>query len=364
MTTRIILAAVSAAALMPNLVSAAWSETVYTYQSNGVEWRFLIDEDTHTAMLGTCSAATGSLPSGKTLQDVSATTQPLSGIVVLPEVFTITGVSYRVTTIGNRAFTYSRDNGNLTSLTFPSGAHKMYQALFYNFNSISNICFKGPVTVAAGTQEQLELSGNGINSSSNSETSDLKTVFVGPNFTKGSNTIEFKKANGCTYFFPKYASGSQWSEKSTYVGDNANVIYYGPEEELDFKMGETTLTATVRTANALTNVLNHVAIFKENFGLDTKINVTNNIEVAADLITAENMQYATFNSLMLKVATQAQLTSILAVIPASVPFVIDASDAKEELTLPQGREIYVRVSGDGKQGKYTPKIRGLIITFH
>ena len=354
---------IGAAAMLPFATSAAWSETVYTYQSNGVEWRFLIGEDTHTAMLGTCGNATGSLPSGMTAQDASATTQPLSGIVILPEAFTVNGVSYRVTTIGNRALSYSRDSGNLTSITFPSGAHNMYQALFYNFNSISNICFKGPLTVAAGTQEQLELKGNGINSSSSSGTPNLKTVFVGPNFTKGSNTIEFKRANGCTYFFPKYASGTQWSNNSTYVGSNANVIYYGPEEELDFTMGETTLTATVRTANALTNVLNHVAIFKNDFGLDTKINVTNTIEVAADLITVENMQYATFNSLMLKVATQAQLTSILSVIPASVPFVIDASDAKEELTLPQGREIYVRVSGEGRNGKYRPKVNGLIISF-
>ena len=43
---------------------------------------------------------------------------------------------------------------------------------------------------------------------------------------------------------------------------------------------------------------------------------------------------------------------------------IDASDAREELILPQGREIYVRVSAKGRQGKYTPKINGLMITFH
>ena len=75
------------------------------------------------------------------------------------------------------------------------------------------------------------------------------------------------------------------------------------------------------------------------------------------------MQYATFNSLVLKVTTKEQLTGILPVIPDSVPLAIDASDAKVELTLPQGREIYVRVSAEGRQGKYTPKVNALMITF-
>ncbi len=355
MKTRTILAAVSAAALMPNLASAAWSETVYTYQSNGVEWRFLIDEDAHTACLGT-NPNTGSEAS----TTYYASSAELSGKVILPEAFTINGVSYRVTTIGNRAFNNSKSSGNLKSLTFPSGVGIVRDAVFYNYSSIESVCYKGPVTVAAGEQESVVLGGAGVVAKSTASAA-IKTVFVGPRLQKANYAIEFKKSSGCTYFFPR--SGGDWVTTTSVLGTNPNVIIYGPEEELDFKMGETTLTATVRTANALTNVLNHVAIFKENFGLDTKINVTNNIEVAADLITAENMQYATFNSLMLKVTTQAQLTSILAVIPASVPFVIDASDAQEELTVPQGREVYVRVSGEGRNGKYRPKVNGLIISF-
>ena len=43
---------------------------------------------------------------------------------------------------------------------------------------------------------------------------------------------------------------------------------------------------------------------------------------------------------------------------------IDPSDATEVLTMPQDRVVYVRLSGEGRNGKYTPKINGLVITFY
>ena len=42
---------------------------------------------------------------------------------------------------------------------------------------------------------------------------------------------------------------------------------------------------------------------------------------------------------------------------------IDASDAKTVLTVPQGRKVYALISDEGRQGQYTPKINGLIISF-
>ena len=70
--------------------------------------------------------------------------------------------------------------------------------------------------------------------------------------------------------------------------------------------------------------------------------------------------------LTFKVNTQAQLDSVLAAVPASSHTIlaIDASDSEVELTVPQGREVYVRLSGEGRNGKYTPKINGLLISFH
>lgn len=358
LTTRTALAALSAAALMPNLASAAWSETAYMKQFNGVEWYFLIDEDAHIASIGTNLTTTG-------YSDASlcrATPTALSGKWILPEGFTIDGITYQVTTIGNRAL---MSDCTYTSLTFPSGVTNLFNCVSYGRKQLVSLCFKGPVTVAAGTQTFSTLKTADSTGQVFAQCNALKTVFVGPNIKAHSNinyTPRFPNSTAYTIFLPRSGDNATWNSYSA-LGTNPNVIYYGPDEELDFKMGETALTATVRTANALTNVLNHVATFKNDFGLDTKINVTNSIEVASDLITAENMQYATFNSLVLKVTTKEQLTGILSVIPDSVPLAIDASDAKVELTLPQGREIYVRVSAEGRQGKYTPKVNALMITF-
>ena len=39
-------------------------------------------------------------------------------------------------------------------------------------------------------------------------------------------------------------------------------------------------------------------------------------------------------------------------------------DSKSELIVPQGREVWARLSAEGRQGKYTPKITGLVISFY
>ena len=354
----IILAAVATVTLLPNAVSAAWSTTPYMKQFNGVEWYFLIDEDTHSASIGT--NLTHAAYSNQSL--CRATPTALSGKWILPEEFTIDGITYQVTTIGNRAL---MSDCTYTSLTFPSGVTYLFNCVSYGRKQLKSLCFKGPVTVAAGTQTFSTLETADGTGQVFAQCNALKTVFVGPNIKADSinYTPRFPNSTAYTIFLPRSGDNATWNSYNA-LGTNPKVIYYGPDEELDFKMGETALTATVRTANALTNVLNHVATFKNDFGLDTKINVTNSIEVASDLITAENMQYATFNSLTFKVNTQAQLDAILSVVPASVPLAIDCSDAKVELTPPIGRKIYALISDEGRNGKYRPKINGLIISFH
>jgi hypothetical protein len=103
-------------------------------------------------------------------------------------------------------------------------------------------------------------------------------------------------------------------------------------------------------------------MLKTYLGWDTHITVTNMLEVASGVITEENAKWVnSFNSIVFKVNTQSYLDTLLNAIPATVLFAIDPCDAKEVLTIPQGREVFVRLSGDGRNGRYSPKIKGLTV---
>ena len=64
--------------------------------------------------------------------------------------------------------------------------------------------------------------------------------------------------------------------------------------------------------------------------------------------------------MMFAVKTQAQLDSVLVAVPQTAMLAIDPTGARERLSLPQDRALWVWLSGNGE---YRPYIRGLIITF-
>ena len=195
----------------------------------------------------------------------------------------------------------------------------------------------------------------------------LKIFYMGKNTkaTSGNGSM-LSGVTGCKVFVP---ANGYWDGLVTGGTDN-DVIYYGASTNLNLSVDEDAgvVTATPTDETALVDVLESAPLFKTYLGWNTRVNITNTIEVASGTITAAMLNAVEFNTMLLtfKVNTQAQLDSVLAAVPASTyPLLaIDASDAKQELILPQGREIYVRVSGDGKQGRYTPKIKGLIISFY
>ena len=176
----------------------------------------------------------------------------------------------------------------------------------------------------------------------------------------------FSGVSGCHIFVP---TGSNWDTETAsdkglaaYEADNT-IFYYGAGRDLDmaFDHNAHLITATPTTAHALTNILNAASTFKNRFGYDTRINMTNAIEVAEGTITDAMLSGVAFESLIFNVKTQAQLDMVLAATAeVSIPLCIDPTGAKAEMTLPADRKVWVLLSGTGK---YRPKIKGLIISF-
>ena len=176
----------------------------------------------------------------------------------------------------------------------------------------------------------------------------------------------FTNVSGCRIFVP---TGSNWdTESDTEKGlaayeANNSIFYYGAGQELDlaFNYNDHLITATPATAHAFTNVLASASTFKDLFGMDTRINVTNALEIAAGSVTAAELAGVTFDSLTFAVKTQAQLDTVLAAVPAETPLAIDPEGATENLMVTTGyRKIYVMLP---KNGTYKVRQGGLIIIF-
>ena len=335
-------AAIAATAIIPFAANAAWSPMSYVKQLNGVEWHIRIDEDLHTASIGTNLTSVGIKDSAGTYAPNFAVVPALSGKWILPEEFTIDGVSYQVTMIGNRAL---MEGADVTSLTFPSGVGHLYNCVAYGRKKLKSLCFKGPATVASGTQPTVTLSTEDGTGQVFAQCNALKTIFVGPNI-KASNSVthtpRFPNSTGYTLFLPRNSGNMTWNSY-TALGTNPNVIYYGPNEELEFQLGDTMVTAMVRTTGALTNLLNQVATFKNDFGLDTRISVTNTLDLTGVTIDSTAVSGVTFDRLMFSAKTQAQLNAILGAFPATTPISIDPTGLTENMVIPETyNNVYVK----------------------
>ena len=229
----------------------------------------------------------------------------------------------------------------------------------FQSTNVDGVLFPGPDTVASGTQTYKVIQCNYL-----AANTSCKLIFFGPN-TEGKlqncgNILD--QVSGCTVFAP---ANGKWTGIST-GGEDNDVVYYGANQPLDMfiDVDAGVVVATPTTEATLVSILKTAPYF----GLNVRVNVTNTIEVAAGAITASMLNAVKFNTMLLtfKVNTQEDLDSVFAAVPASnYPLLaIDASDARSELTVPDGREVYVRIrSGEGRQGKYTPKINGIVIVF-
>ncbi len=374
-------------------------DKIGTVSIGGVKWQYSeLNEATHTVSLGYTENKYGYQETPTALPDDDAVSTddipwsitfdgdstPYTVTKIFGSAFYnsklkgVLRIPNTVTTLGNYAF---RNCEGLTGVASFGGIASMPD---YAFDGCKNL--QGPLpsfatlTTSAGNNapfKDCSLSGVCVNGNVKVRpyaifkgNTEFKILLFGPSTSKtgsagtGDNAM-LAGVTGCKVVMPQ----AGWNGVD--VGGTSNKsVYYGPDENFDLSIDEgfRAVTAVPANGSGLVEILECAPLFKEHLGLNTRVNITNTLEIAAGTITAEMLNSVEFNSLQLtfKVNTQAQLDSVLAACPvSSYPLLaIDSSDAREELTLPQGREIFIRVSSEGRQGKYTPKINGLIIKFY
>ena len=290
-----------------------------------------------------------------TLTGVSDKTLPFDAANI-PWAFTTNGTTYTVTKIGYAAF---------DSYTELSGVVKVGKSVIdtggftFRYTKLNACYFPGP---DAGTAS-ISVKQTFRNATS------MKVVFIGQNtrpmaVTSDNNML--LNVHGCKVLVPANGNWDAFDPNGGNTSGN-EAIYYGSGTNLNLVVEDdkNMVTAIPTDGAAFAKMLEVAPLFKTYFGWDTSITVTNLIEVGAGVITTANTKWVnSFNSLVFKVNTQAQLDTLLDAVPSSVPFAINPSDATETLILPQGREVYVRLSGEGRDGRYKPKIlRGVAISF-
>ena len=317
--------------------------------------------DTVTSMSGnnTFNGCTGitaisSFGNGQTVnmgQSTFRNCSGLTGVLVVPDSFN------RV--FGNFAF----DNcDGLTGVIVGNGTTQVPRYFASNCDKLKGLYVKGRSGNNFTTVFQPYACYN---------STSLKVVLYGWNTSLSQNSAPaaamFGNVSGCKVFVP---ANGKW-ETVYFGGTNTDPIYYGANTNLNIAVDEANnaITFTPTDERALVKSLEAAPLFKDAFGWNAKINITNTIEVAEGAITSEMLNAVEFNTLLLTFAvkTQAQLDDILKKFPAST-YPMLAIDVKpsgsgktEALTLPNDRELWVHLPGDGK---FTPKYNGLIISFH
>lgn len=289
-----------------------------TIDINGVTWTYTPDEATKTLTLAQLPANTGA--------DTGD----------IPWSLVITGVTYKVTALPNLQFF---NGGRLTGaeLTLPAWLASIPGG--YNFSDIrtlKNVTVAGATTIGGqGTFKGCTvLETAWFKGAANINMGQpfngchaAKAVLFGPDATAtgqtGANAFLNAACTDCKVYCPATATWEAFQAKGP-GGAGVEVILYGAGRDLDLSVDE-------------------APYFKSGLGLDTRINVTNALAIAAGTITRSQLEHATFNSLMLSVTTQAQLDSILGVVPASVPVAIDPTGATQSLCVSSsdGRQVYV-----------------------
>ncbi len=354
-------------------VCATFSAYADAYTFGGVTWNYTVTSGTSVTLTGvsdkTVPFDAANIPWTFTNNDTTYTVTAiennafgewttLTGTLMIPEVvtrvgewsFAATGIQ-RIASLGGGVVGYRAFSG-CSSLTGVVKANKLISVIGGNaFRSTNLSAFyaPGPDTGTA------MISGN-----STFRASGLQVAFIGWNVVPADG---YDRMLGCKVFVP---ANGKWDDFIPGSGDNgpSEAIYYGANTNLNLIVDDDAgkITAIPTDGTAFATMLEVAPTLKTYLGWDMHITVTNMLEVAAGVITSENVQWVnSFNSIVFKVDTQSYLDTLLNAIPPTVLLAIDPCDAREVLTIPQGREVFVRLSGDGRNGRYSPKIKGLTV---
>jgi hypothetical protein len=323
----LVMAAVAAISVVPYAdLYADWSSAVYTDLQDGVTWQFKIDTTNKRALLG------AGIDSGSDAESNWGTTSKASlpSVANFPISFTVNDVEYTLASIGNRAFIRYSMSDMTIPISISGSFFRIYDYAFYECTNLENIWLKGP---SSGHATLLAF-GTAFG-----KCSALKYILVSPSIIKHNDyNLQLTGSSGATIVAPFCSDNTTWVENVIGGTDNRMLFY----SELD----ETAKTITFAPTNAVTleAAFNAAVPIKNRFGLSTVISITNRIDEEI-IIPEEAVPYTSFELhswVTFKVATQAQLESTLAAISPASPVIIDPTGAKEMLTVPPGRTVFVK----------------------
>ena len=211
-------------------------------------------------------------------------------------------------------------NVPISSVTLPESLTSIGEAAFQS-TQMKAIWLKGSVNISANY-------GFGD--------TPLEIFFAGVNTACSHPTTKrlFSNEASCKAFIP---ATSTWLQLDTSNAPGVEKIYYGLGRGVDIVVNaaRNELTATPTNATRLVTMMEAAPLFREHFGLDTRISVTNTIDLAGVTITEAMTSAVTFDRLMFSAKTQAQLNAILGAFPATTPVSIDPTGLTENMVIPE-----------------------------
>lgn len=343
------------------VAASAMAANADTITTNGVTWTYTVNDATaKTITLG--AAGTTAMP-----QDAEWNASEIPGK------FIIDGETYTVTRIGGSGFmdciglrgvlriphsithidcngcfrgcgltgvsswggvTHFKDNllKTCTALKGPLPSFSQFTGLdtgdynsFAMFNecySLTGVCIAGNIKLDVGYMFRKATS--------------MKILLAGPGTSVVAHLTQNSMFNSvsskCVVIVPR----TGWDGLK--LGGNGNTVtYYGPADEItSLTIDEThrVVSMTPTTKESFTNALEFASLFKEHLDLDTRISVTNTLDLTGVTITEDMTSGVTFDRLMFSAKEQTQLDAILGAFPATTPISIDPTGLTENMVVP------------------------------
>ena len=286
-TIRTAIAAICVAAALPSFAATK----IVTNTIDSVKWRLYIDTSAKTACVGTVpnsgNTSTGNYASHRAfVEQYAYQDKPL----YIPATFSVDGVNYTTTRIGNRGFY----GGKFNAVTVPANVTAVSYYGFLYCNKLVNILFKGPNTGTNGATQSYKTLSFINNQCFDTNCTGIKFVLIGPGEKLDSSkkaNFTFPKASNAKFLVPRSSGNTTW-EGISVGGTTPTVIYYGPNEECgyDFWMGTDTITAVPRTLEAMQTVNGYASTFKTAFSHDMRFAITNAIgTLTSDIYSGAGM---------------------------------------------------------------------------